>query len=184
MLELIVKGDERYDEERNEFIPAMEPHKLMLEHSLVSISKWESNYRKPFLSTDLNTEQCIYYIRCMTINPQPDKVYNYITADHIDAVTKYIKDEHTATWFSNLKEELPQKTGKMNGKIITSEIVYYWMIQMNIPIEFQKWHFNRLLTLIKVISIENDPKGKKTKMSAADRRALNAARKAKYHSRG
>lgn len=185
MLEIIVSGEEKYDEETNTFRPSLEPHKLKLEHSLLSVAKWEEIYHVPFLSTELNYELIKSYIRCMTINPVPDKVYDYINADHINAVTDYIKDTHTATTIGNAKNELPHQNGTMNGEKVTAEIVYFWMISYQIPVEFQKWHLNRLLMLIKVISIKNDPKGNNSpKMTPAERRALNKLRQAKYHTRG
>lgn len=185
MIEIIVSGEEKYDESTNTFHPALPPHVLKLEHSLLSVAKWEAIYHKPFLSTELNYESIKSYIRCMTINTVPDKVYDYISADNINAVTEYIKDSCTATTINNMKNELPHQNGKMNGETITAEIVYYWMISYQIPVEFQKWHLNRLLMLIKVISVKNDPKGDSgPKMSPAERRALNKLRQAKYHTRG
>lgn len=183
MLKIIVKSDETFDEETNTFIPAMKPHTLLLEHSLLSIAKWEGIYHKPFLSTEKTLDMIKVYAKCMTINPNvPDEVYECLSAENIDAITNYISDSQTATWFSD--KEPAHKNGKMNGEVITAEIVYYWMISMQIPVEFQKWHLNRLLTLIRVISVKNDPKGGSKKMTAADRRALNKMRQAKYHTRG
>lgn len=185
MLEIVVQGEERYDEEKNEFIPALEPHKLKLEHSLLSVAKWEEINHKPFLSSKLDFTLIKDYIKCMTINPVPDKVYNYITPQIVEQVADYIKDSHTATWINDNKGGLPYKNGKMNGEIITAEIVYYWMISYQMPVEFQKWHLNRLLMLIRVMSIKNDPKGSKTqKMSNMDRHNLNKMRQAMYHTRG
>ena len=182
MLSITISGERRWDEEKEEFLPAMKDYTLQLEHSLLSIAKWESIYHKPFLSTEKNLDMIKDYAKCMTINNVPDWVYERLSADNIDSITKYIEDNMTATWFSD--QQPAHKNGKMNGEVITAEIVYYWMIQMNIPVEFQKWHLNRLLTLIRVISIKNDPKGNKTKMTNADRKALNELRKAKYHTRG
>ena len=182
MLKLTVKGEERWDEEKEIFIPATKEYTLQLEHSLLSISKWEAIYHKPFLSTELNKDMIVNYAKCMTINPIPDEMYNYLSPENINQIADYIKDPMTATWFSDGKPS--HQGGKMNGEVVTAEIVYYWMIQMQIPVEFQKWHLNRLLTLIRVISIKNDPKGSGKKMTAQDRRALNAARKAKYGIRG
>lgn len=185
MLELIIQGAETFDEATYTFKPALKPHKLICEHSLLSVAKWEEIHHKPFLSTDLSFDLIKDYIRCMTINPTPDIVYDYITADDVEKVTEYIKDSHTATWINDHRNQVPHKNGRMNGEIITAEIVYYWMIEMNIPVEFQKWHLNRLLMLIRVISIKQDPKGSKgPKMSAMDRHALNKMRQAKYHTRG
>lgn len=189
MLKITVTGEEKFDEETNTFIPALKPYTLTLEHSLLSVSKWEEIYHKPFLSTDKDLDMIREYAKCMTINPNvPEKVYEYLSVANIEQISDYIQDDHTATWFSDKKtgDKMPtHKNGKMNGETVTAEIVYYWMISMNIPVEFQKWHFNRLLTLIKVISVKNDPKGGSTnKMTAEQRRALNKARQAKYHTRG
>ncbi len=184
MLKIVISGEEKFDERTNTFVPASKEYTLMLEHSLLSIAKWEAIYHKPFLSTEKDLEMIKVYAKCMTINPNiPDEVYEKITAEHINQIVDYINDDHTATWFSDGSKA--HKGGKMNGEVITAEIVYYWMTQMNIPVEFQKWHLNRLLTLIRVISIKNDPKGSKSnKMTAEQRRALNKARQAKYHTRG
>ena len=181
---IIVSGKPVWDEEKEEFIKLDKDYKLIIEHSLLSISKWEAIYHKPFLSTDKNAEMIVTYAKCMTINNVPDEVYEKLSVENINEMTEYIEDQQTATWFSDNKPA--HQNGKMmgSGEIITSEIVYYWMTQMNIPVEFQKWHLNRLLTLIRVISVKNDPKSNNRKMTAADRRALNAARKAKYHTRG
>lgn len=184
MLKLVITGETKFDEETNEFIPAIKPHTLMLEHSLLSISKWEGIYHKPFLSTDKDYDMIKVYAKCMTINPNiPDEVYDALSPENIDTISNYIKDDQTATWFSDNKPA--HKNGKMMGEVITAELVYYWMIKLQIPVEFQKWHLNRLLTLIRVISIKDDPKaGKMPKMTADQRRALNKARQAKYHTRG
>lgn len=183
MFTLIVKGDEVYDEETNTFKPSFKPHTLILEHSLLSLKKWEAIYKKPFLSSEKTLDMIRTYAKCMTINPNvPEETYNYISPENLNDIAAYIEDKQTATWFSD--KEPAHKNGKMNGEVITAEIVYYWMITYNIPVEFQKWHLNSLLTLIRVISVKNDPKGNSKKMTAADRRALNAARKAKYHTRG
>lgn len=188
MLKLVVSGEERFDEERGEFIPALKEHTLVLEHSLLSVSKWEAIYHKAFLSTDKDVNMIKTYAKCMTINPNiPDNVYDYLTPDHVTQIADYISDHQSATWFADDagNKKPAHKNGRMNGEVITAEIVYYWMISYNIPVEFQKWHLNRLLTLIKVISIKNDPKGNSMpKMTAEQRRALNKARQAKYHTRG
>lgn len=182
MLKLVVSGERRWDEEKEEFIPEMKDQTLHLEHSLLSISKWEAIYHKPFLSTEKDISMIREYARCMTINNVPDEVYERLTPNHLNTISEYIENDMTATWFSDGKKG--HANGRMNGKIITAELIYYWMISYNVPVEFQKWHLNRLLTLIRVISIENDPKASKTKMTAEQRRALNKARQAKYHTRG
>lgn len=183
MKKLTIKGEERWDDVNEVFIPATKEYTLQLEHSLLSISKWEAIYHKPFLSTEKDFGMIKDYVKCMTINNVPDDIYDHLTPDLLDEVTDYINDKHTATWFSD--GQPAHKNGRMNGEIITAEIVYYWMAEMNIPVEFQKWHLNRLLTLIRVISVKNDPKGGKgKKMTAQERAALNRARKQKYGIRG
>lgn len=182
MFKLTVSGKRQWDEEKEEFIPEIKDQTLQLEHSLISVFKWEAIYHKPFLSTQKDLEMIKTYAKCMTINNVPENIYERLTADDLNKISEYIEDNQTATWFSDGKGA--HTNGRMNGEIITAEIVYYWMIQMNIPVEFQKWHFNRLLTLIRVISVKNDPKAGKQKMTADQRRALNKARQAKYHTRG
>lgn len=183
MLPLLVSGKRKWDDVKEEFIPETKDYILQMEHSLLSISKWEAIYHKPFLSTEKDLEMIVTYAKCMTINNVPDEVYDRLEPSHIDKITEYIENDMTATWFSDNKKA--HTKGRMNGEIITAEIVYYWMIQMNIPVEFQKWHLNRLLTLIRVISVKNDPKsGKGRKMSAAERKAINLANRAKYHTKG
>ena len=182
MLKLVVSGKRQWNEEKEEFIPETKDQTLQLEHSLISVFKWEGIYHKPFLSTEKDLEMIRTYAKCMTINNVPDDIYSRLTAEHINQIAEYIEDDQTATWFSDNKKG--HTKGKLNGEIITAEIVYYWMISYEIPVEFQKWHLNRLLTLIRVISIKNDPKANKSKMTPEQRRALNKARQAKYHTRG
>lgn len=173
MLQLVIPGKELYDERNNLFINT-KPQVLTLEHSLVSISKWESKWKKPFLSKDSKTvEETIDYIRCMTIsqNIEPN-VYLNIGNDEIEIINKYIEDPMTATWFNEINHN------KKTNEVITSEIIYYWMIQLNIPMECQKWHLNRLLTLIRVCSIKNTPPKKMNKREIMERNtALNETRK-------
>lgn len=181
MLKIVISGERKWDSVKEEFLPITKDYTLQLEHSLLSISKWEAIYHKPFLSTDKDYNMIKEYAKCMTINNVPEEAYDRLSAANLNAITDYIDDKMTATWFSDGKSAY--KNGRMNGEIITAEIVYYWMIQMNIPVEFQKWHLNRLLTLIRVISVKNDPKSGH-KMTAAERTALNKARKKKYGIRG
>lgn len=180
MLKLIVSEPEMFDEEKQEFLPVKE-YKLELEHSLVSLSKWESKWLKPFLSNkDITTEQTLDYVRCMTLTQNVDPiVYTYLRQKHIDIITEYIDAPMTATTFSTPKEN------KTNKEVVTAELVYYWMIAFTIPFECQRWHLNRLLTLINVCSIKNQPKNKMSRKEAAKhQRALNEARKAKLNTKG
>ena len=174
---------ESWDSEKEEFVYVSGTKEcvLQLEHSLVSLSKWESKWCKPFLSkTEMTTEETIDYIRCMTITQNvPQEVYNHLTQDNIKDVTEYINAPMTATWFS--KEE----KGKPNREIVTAELIYYWMIALNIPFKCEKWHLNRLLTLVRVCNIKNAPPKKMGKQATMNRnRALNAARRKQYNTKG
>lgn len=169
-----------WDEAKQEFISTKE-QTLQLEHSLVSLSKWESKWHKPFLSKDEKTyEETIDYIKCMTItkNVSPE-VYMCLTSENIGQVNQYIEDPMTATTFRDEKHSAP------NREIITSEVIYWWMIANNIPPEYQKWHLNRLLTLIKVCNIKNQPPKKMSQKELMSRNAaLNAARRKKFNTKG
>lgn len=180
MLQLKIPEREFYDEENNSFITFKE-ETLQLEHSLVSLSKWESTWCKPFLSsTERSYEETIDYIKCMTItqNVKPD-VYMHLPNEIIKQVDDYINKPMTATWFTEQKNEPKSR------EVVTAELIYYWMIALTIPVEFQKWHLNRLLTLIKVCNIKNQPPKKQNrKEMMANRAALNQARKNKYHTKG
>jgi hypothetical protein len=180
MLRILVPAREFFDGEKMIFIH-LDGCELQLEHSLVSLSKWESKWQKPFLSkTDKTPQETQDYIRCMTMNQQIHPVaYNLLPSDVVQKVIEYIDEPMTATTFANPSEK------QTNKEVITAEIIYYWMITFNIPVEFQKWHLNRLLTLINVCSIKNQPpkKGNKKEVNARNR-ALNAERKAKYNTAG
>jgi hypothetical protein len=184
MLELVISAVEGWDEEKEEFVELAKAQTLKLEHSLVSVSKWESKWNKPFLDKKQKTrEETVDYIRCMTLTQNVDpKVYKRIKNEHINKVNEYISSSMTATWFSeDAKKNLP----KTSSKQITSELIYYWMITLNIPSEYQKWHLNRLLTLIQVCNLENKPSKPMSKRELmSSRRALNAARRKQLNSKG
>ena len=171
---------EGWDEEKQEFIePKVQV--LQLEHSLVSLSKWESKWCKPFLSSKEKTnEETMDYIKCMTITQNVDQdVYNHLTAKNIEEINNYIYAPMTATTFSE------DKNGKTNREIITSELVYYWMVALQIPFECQKWHLNRLLTLIRICNVKNQPPKKMSKRDVMSRNAaLNAARRKQLNTSG
>ena len=179
MLKITVPEMEFYDEDNNEFIMFNE-QVLQLEHSLVSISKWESKWHIPFLDgKDKTLEQIIDYVRCMTItqNVKPE-VYNRLTEDNLKAINDYIENPMTATTFSDINQ-------RPSREIITSEIIYYWMVSFNIPFECQKWHLNKLLTLIKVCNIKNSPPKKMSRQEILSRnRAVNEARKKNLNTMG
>ena len=178
MLLLTIPPIEMFNEKTSEFVYSKET-KISLEHSLVSLSKWESRWNKPFLSKDNKTlEETIDYIRCMTITQNVDpEVYFRLTDENINTINKYIESPMTATTFSD--------NGHSSREIITSELIYYWMISLNIPMECQKWHLNKLLTLIRVCNIKNAPAKKMSRREIMNRNAaLNAARRKKLNSTG
>lgn len=180
MLYITIPATDCWDESKEEFVTVKE-QTLQLEHSLVSIAKWESKWGKSFLSDrDKTREEVLDYIRCMTItqNVKPE-AYLCITSDNIEKIENYIKAPMTATFFSNEK-----KSGG-GREIITAEVIYQWMIALNVPIQFEKWHLNRLIAQIKVCAIKSQPPKKMSKNAILSHNAkLNAARKAKYNSRG
>lgn len=182
MLQITIPAREvAYDEVKNEFCYTKE-WTLQLEHSLVSISKWESKWHKPFLDKKEKTaEEIIDYIRCMTITQNVDpEVYNNLTKDNISAIIAYIDDPMTATWFNDDKNKKP-----VRREILTNELIYYAMCLYNIPVEFQKWHLNRLLTLLRVFAIKNEPPKKMSKSEIMRRnKSLNEARRNALGTRG
>lgn len=172
MLRITIPAIELYDESKNEFIT----HKgqtLQLEHSLVSLSKWESKWKKPFLSKgDKTIEETLDYIKCMnTTQNVDDMTFDLITDEDLKKVRDYIDDKMTATTFK--EDGRPP-----NREVVTAELIYYWMIAAGVPFECQKWHLNRLLTLINVCGIKSGKPKKMSKKELASRNAsLNAARK-------
>lgn len=179
MLTITVPAAEAWDEIKQVFV-YVEETTLELEHSLVSLSKWESKWQKAFLSSKNKTEEEILdYIKCMTITPNVNEnVYSYLTSNNIKAINDYIDAPMTATVFSD-------RNNKPSREIITAELIYYWLIALNIPFECQYWHLNRLLTLVKVCNIKNSPKKKMSKRDIMSRNAaLNAARKKQLNTTG
>jgi hypothetical protein len=180
MLTIVVPGVEMFDEKSQEFI-TKDDVTLDLEHSLISLSKWESIYEKPFLGKGERTsEEILGYVKAMTLTPNvPDAVFLKLSEDNVMAINKYIDSKMTATWFS----EPPGAPASRD--VITAELIYYWMITFQIPFECEKWHLNRLFTLIRVCNIKQ---AKPTKMSrseiAARNRELNAQRRAQLGTKG
>lgn len=181
MLQITIPAREFFNEATGEFFTVKE-RTLQLEHSLVSLSKWEAKWNKAFLSNkEKTTEEVIDYFRCMTITQNVDpQVYNFLSQENIDRINEYISAPMTATYFSDDKKSIGSRR-----ETVTSELIYYWMIALNIPFECQKWHLNRLLALIKVCQIKTQPP-KKHSASEIMRRnaALNAARRKKLNTRG
>lgn len=176
--------DELWDEEKQCFVypESKKEQTLQLEHSLVSLSKWESKWCKPFFSKkEKSYDETIDYIKCMTLtkNVDPD-VYFRLTNENVCQIQEYINAPMTATSFYD------DPNGNKGGReTITSELIYYWMIALNIPFECQKWHINRLMTLIRVCQIKNTPPKKRSRQEIMSRNAaLNAARRKQLNTKG
>lgn len=181
MLQITIQlSPEGWDEEKQEFVEP-KTQVLQLEHSLVSVSKWESKWCKSFLSNpEKSIEETIDYIRCMTITQNVDpEVYKHLSNENIIEINKYIEAPMTATYFNN------NKNNKGGKETITSELIYYWMIALNIPFECQKWHLNRLITLVRVCQIKNTPPKKMSRGEIMSRNAaLNASRRKQMNTKG
>lgn len=184
MLDFVVSAKEIFNEETNEFIYTKE-YKLQLEHSLISLQKWESLTHKKFLS-DLvpkTNDDILLYIKCMTLNKVPDEVYKYLSNEEKNAIFKYINDPMTATVFNDINSK--GDSNPLDSDKITAEIIYYYMVSYNIPMECRKWHLNQLLTLIRVCNIKNQP-NKKIPINETinNYAAMNARRRKQLNSRG
>ena len=180
MLRITIPAIELWDENKEEFINTKE-QTLQLENSLVTLSKGESKWNKPFLSKDTKTEEEeLDYIKCMTITQNVDpNVYKFIPLNVREEIKEYINAPMTATWFSE------DKNTKSSSEQITSELIYYWMVAQNIPFECEKWHLNRLITLIKICNIKSQPPKKMGKKAIMSRNAaLNAARRKQLNTKG
>jgi len=179
VLRITIPLAEIFDEETSEFTIA-EGVMLDLEHSLVSLSKWESKWEVPFISTQKTEEQTLDYIQMMVIGELPaEKDFNRLTPGNIKEIHQYIDAKMTATWFTDRQE------ARASREVVTAELIYYWMIALGIPFECETWHLNRLLTLIKVCNIKNAPAQKMDRAAAAaQQRALNDARRKQTGSRG
>lgn len=179
MLRITIKGEELFDETTNKFI-AKTVAVLDLEHSLAALSKWESTWEKPFLGdTEKTSEETLGYIMAMVVTPNvPSEVFAYLSDDNVKEINAYIGSKNTATWFTETNESRSRET-------VTAELVYYWMIALNIPMNCENWHLNKLLTLIKVLNEKNKPEKKLSKSELAARnRELNERRKAEYKTNG
>lgn len=178
---ITIPEQEFFNSETNEFYKIKETT-FKIEHSLVSIAKWESKWHIAFLDdkVEKTNEMMLDYIRCMTISQNVDpNIYNYLTPEVIQEINDYIGDPMTATVFANTNK------GINRGEFVTNELVYYWMIAQNIPLECEKWHFNRLMTLIRICGEKNQDPKKMNKRDILNRnRALNEARKKAHKTRG
>lgn len=180
MLQITIPGRELFDDKTQEFFE-LKPTTIELEHSLVSLSKWEQTFEKPFLGSDKKTtEETLGYVEAMTLTEGIDPtVYFRLSDDNIKAINAYIDAKMSATWF---RETVGQTRSR---EVITSELIYYWMTALNVPMACETWHLNRLFTFIKVINEKNKPQKKMSKAELAARnRDLNAQRKAQLQSAG
>lgn len=181
MLQIRIPGAEFYNERTEEFVESPDIT-ISLEHSLISLSKWESKWHKPFLGKEYpKGEEFMDYIRCMTVTQNvPDNVYDRLTRENIDDILKYINDPMTATTINDRGVK-----PKRSSEIITSELIYYWMVAAQIPFSCEKWHLNRLMTLIRICGIKSQPDKKMSKRSTMQQNAaLNAARRKRLNTRG
>lgn len=188
MLKITLKGGELWDPVEEVFYYP-DSQEITIEHSLVSLSKWESKWKTFFIGNkDITVAQFVDYVRCMTItqNVKSDSYLSlYKDPDLIKQIAEYMADPMTATTINEAALKMAGGNKLISSKRITSELIYYWMTALNIPFECQKWHINRLLTLIKVASIESQPPKKMGKADAMRQQAsLNAMRKAQHHTRG
>lgn len=180
MLRLVVSGVEHYDEEEEKFFTVGDVT-LEMEHSLVSLSKWESKYEKPFLDkTEKSAEEILDYIKMMLLTPGiPEEVFSKLSEENIQAINAYIDAKMTATWFHE------EPGSRRSQEVVTAELIYYWMVAFQIPFECQYWHLNRLFTLIRICNIKNSKPKKMSRAEVAARnRELNAQRKAQFATRG
>lgn len=180
MLQIIVPAREFFDEKTQTFSSTKE-YTLRLEHSLLSIDKWESKWHKAFITrnNDAHTnEEILDYIKCMTLNNVPDEVYSALTPENKKDIMEYINDPMTATTVRD------RYGSSITNEAITSTLIYYWMIALGIPFECEKWHINKLIMLIKVTSAKNNPKKMGKKDILAQNHALNQARRKRLGTRG
>lgn len=181
MLQLTIPATEEWDESKEEFITFPEKT-IALEHSLVSISKWESKWHKAFLTNkEKSVEEIRDYVRCMTLTQNVDpNLYYCLSSENYKAINEYIDNPMSATHFN-----VEQQNGPGSRETITSELIYYWMVAYRIPVEFQKWHLNRLLTLIRICNLKNsEPKKRSPNDILRSNAALNAARRKQLNTRG
>lgn len=181
MLTIEISPKEFWDAEKETFIYS-KSYTLNLEHSLISISKWEAKWQKLFLHDPRTPEETLDYIKCMTLNTVPDEAYNMLSRENIETINDYIQSSQSAT---NISDLAPDPSSRGNGERVSSELIYYWMVALTIPFECQKWHLNRLITLIKICNIKNQPAKKMKRQEILQRNAeLNKKRREQLGSKG
>lgn len=176
-MELFINEEFRYESGRS----------FKIEHSLLSISKWEEKWHKPFLSDDKTSEEMLDYIKCMTIDKDVEDFWYYrIPESEIINIRNYMDDSHTATWFKEDNDPNAKNRPSKNTEVVTNELIYYWMSAFNLPFTVcEKWHINKLLTLLRVCNIKNQPPKKMSQKEVAKQyKALNDARRKKFGSKG
>lgn len=180
MLKITLGDTEGYDEKTETFVTVVGDVEIELEHSLISLSKWESKFKRPFLNSDKKTsEEILYYIMAMIVSPYPSNVLELLSQTNIDAINEYIESSESATTFG----ALPKRPGQ--GETITAELIYYWMVAFTIPFECESWHLNRLFALIRICNIKNSPQKKLSRHEIASRNhALNEQRRARFGTSG
>lgn len=179
-LTINIPSAELYDQKNGRFV-TIRGRELKFEHSLLSVSKWESKWHKSFFSKDAKTEEeTTDYIRCMCLTNDADpNIFKYLDAVSKSKIAEYIADPMTGTKLRKINQ-------KPSREIVTNELIYFWMTSFGIPFDpCEKWHLNRLMILIEIASRKNTPPKKVGKREAAQQRtALNAQRRAKYNTKG
>ena len=187
MVEIYIPKSQIIDEETGVVYTAEKDWKLALEHSLISVQKWEAKWHVAFLNKGTRTfEQTIDYLRCMTLTPNvPDEVYYCIPHTELKRVLEYVDDPMTATRINDGFDSGNSYGKKMGKDVITAEVIYNWMISLNIPTEYRKWHLNQLLTLIRVINAKNQPKKKRRMRDVLEEyKSINEANKRRFGTKG
>lgn len=154
--------------------------RLQFEHSLRSLSKWESKNKIAFLAGREKTPaQMVDYYRCMLLSPEdPDLVY-LLDPSQMEELTNYINENQTA---SSVPNEGPTQ---YNPETTTSELVYFWMTALKINWEAQDWHFSRLMMLVQITSYKQQPPKKRNPREVlSDMRRENERRKKLFNTSG
>lgn len=184
MITITIPAEEYYDEEKNEFYTTKEIT-INLEHSLISISKWEAKWHKAFMSKKKRTsEETLDYFRCMTVNKVDPRVFDRLSSKNVSDILEYINEPMTAVYMD--KRTFAGEGEKFSKDVVTSEVLYYYMISLGIPFECEKWHLNRLLSLIHVCQVKNSSGKNHMSRSQLNRRnaSLNAARRKAHNTKG